>query len=566
MRISDHLKKAYWTRIITDDSDVPVLPSPNIYYFPSSPQQGNLRVQHLTQDDFDKERIPSAHDINSKYQSTRPIWEQQTETDHEGNIVLNPDGSPKKTWKIKDFDKLETVRFGLQERAARTKAAHFAGNGLWVAAEDKDDARYQKFCSYKDSCGIDDAWMELVLSCFQTGDGAIYLYQEGEDIHYHVFSHLKGDMLFPGYDDQRNPILYRLYTLRGQQAVDIYACGYIETWISGGQDESKLQSWWNTFSGWFAKGLKFDSTVKSEDGWVRIARKDTQISNDLNQCIYWRIDDVVWGSVQMDIEGLEKTASCVAEGVKNTTFSKLLLKAMDIVSLPPDGVAGATIGIKGDADTLKASDAKFLPPPDMSNVAEVDFKQKRESIRLSMMDVDITPDILRAGADSSTSVKLMFTPLIQWCMTEWVYFAPQVRYMISVLKALIAKIEGDGEFTKLRLSVGIDVWMPSNDKEVIDNECAMVYAGIKSTKAAAADIGNQWVDDIQNVRQEKIQKIYDEEYTKLKAQAQARKDFGLEDTANDTIVSKTTKEVNPNIPKVDNRAERKDLIDNAYNR
>lgn len=564
MRISDHLKKQFWTRIVTEDSDVPILPSANTYYFQPLLNQNGLRVQYLTQEDFDKERVPSAHDINSKYQSTRPIYEQVPVLDNEGKVVLNDDGSPMKDWKIVGFDKLETVRFGLQDRNANTLSAHFAGNGLWVAAEDKDDARYQTFCSWKDSCGIDDAWMELVLSCFKTGDGAIYLYQEGDEIRYHVFSHLYGDMLFPDFDENHNPILYRLYTLRGQQAVDIYACGYIETWISGGQDESKLQSWWNAFSGWFAKGMKFDSKTKSEDGWVRIARKETQISNDLNQCIYWRIPDVVWANAQLDIEGLEKTASLVAEGVKNTTFSKLLLKAMDIISLPADDIAGGTIGIKGDADALKASDAKFLAPPDISNVAEVDYKQKRESIRLTLMDVDITPDILRAGADSSTSIKLMFTPTIQRCMALWPSFAPQVRYMISVLKALVAKIEGDGEFTKLRLSVGMDVWLPSNDKEVADIQTSLVAFGVKSTKAAAADIGNQWVDDIETVRQERNQKIYDTEYYKLKAQADARKDFGLEETATETIVSESEVEENPYLPHVDNKAMRKDLVDERF--
>lgn len=566
MRISDKLKKAFWQRIVTDDSDIPILPSANPYYYLPNPTQGSLRVQYLTQEDFDKERVPSAHDINSKFQSTRPIWEQQPVLDAAGKVVLDEQGKVKMDWKIVGYDELETVRFGLQDRNANTLGAHFAGNGLWVAAEDKDDSRYQTFCSWKDSCGIDDAWMELALSCFKTGDGAIYLYQEGDEIRYHVFSHLYGDNLFPDFDENHNPILYRLYTLRGQQAVDIYACGYIETWISGGQDESKLQSWWNAFSGWFAKGLKFDSKTKSEDGWVRIARKDTQISNDLNQCIYWRIPDVVWSNAQRDIEGLEKTASLVAESVKNTAFSKMVIKAMDVVSLPPDGVAGATIGIKGDADSLKASDVKLLAPPDVSNVATTDYAQKKESIRLTLMDVDITPDILRAGADSSTSIKLMFTPVIQRCMTLWVHFAPQVRYMISVLKALVAKIEGDGAFTKLRLSVGMDVWLPSNDKEVADIQTSLVAFGVKSTKAAAADIGNQWVDDIETVRQERNQKTYDDTYYKLKAEADARKDFGLEDTATETIVTEKedSKDINPNLPKVDNKAMRKDLVDERF--
>ena len=57
------------------------------------------------------------------------------------------------------------------------------------------------------------------------------------------------------------------------------------------------------------------------------------------------------------------------------------------------------------------------------------------------------------------------------------------------------------------------------------------------------------------MKQEK--KIYRETYIKLKAEAQARKDFGIEDTAQDVIVDKTTKTEDPNKPAVDNNAPNK---------
>ena len=63
-------------------------------------------------------------------------------------------------------------------------------------------------------------------------------------------------------------------------------------------------------------------------------------------------------------------------------------------------------------------------------------------------------------------------------------------------------------------------------------------------------------DGAKTIAKEQEEKIYRETYIKLKAEAQARKDFGLDNTANDVVVDKV--EDNPDkvekSPKVDNNA------------
>lgn len=524
INISSHLKKQFWTRRINPDAIERHIPLKADYYVYPPLQEFN--VEYYTQEDFMRENESSAHDINSKYMSTRAIYDARTKVDAEGNPELDENGEPIKEWFVSGFDKVETVRYGLQQRINISKAAYLGGNGFWINHEDKSHEDGNTLNSWKDTTGLDTAFQEMLNSLYLTGDAAIYLYSIGsKDIQYEVFSYLKGDVLFPDYDENRNPILYRLYTLRGKNAVDIYACGYIETWIQGDnnmeEDENTI-SWWQKFSGWFAKGLDWKSKIKSEDGWIRLSRTDTQISNELNQCIYWRRGDIPSGCVNTEVSKLESASSFVADGVKSTSQATLFLKATDIESLPQLDSTGKVIGVKGSMDELKSADAKYLVPPNLSDIATIDIANKKESILKSSMMVDITPEIFRSGADSSAAMKLLFTDVIIWCKNEWPNIYPQLKYLVEVFKELVAKIENNGNIATMRTSCGCDFWIPQNDTESLKRELDQVYARVKSRQAAISDIGNAHLEDY-----EQIQKEWEEEI-KMKSfiPAEAKAKFG----------------------------------------
>lgn len=524
VNISSHLKKQFWTRRINPDAIERHIPLKADYYVYPPLQEFN--VEYYTQEDFMRENESSAHDINSKYMSTRAIYDARPKVDAEGNPELDENGEPIKEWFVSGFDKVETVRYGTQRRINTSKAAYVGGNGFWINHEDKSHEDGNTLNSWKDTTGLDTAFQEMLNSLYLTGDAAIYLYSiGGKDIQYEVFSYLKGDVLFPDFDENRNPILYRLYTLRGKNAVDVYACGYIETWIQGDNDveeDENTLNWWQKFSGWFAKGLDWKSKVKSEDGWIRLSLKDTQISNELNQCIYWRRDDIPSGCVNTEISKLESAASFVADGVKSTSQATLFLKATDIESLPQLDSTGKVIGVKGSMDELKAADAKYLVPPNLSDIATIDIANKKESILKSSMMVDISPEIFRSGADSSAAMKLLFTDVIIWCKNEWPNIYPQLKYLVEVFKELVAKIENNGNIATMRTSCGCDFWIPQNDTESLKRELDQVYARVKSRQAAISDIGNAHLEDY-----EQIQKEWEEEI-KMKSfiPAEAKAKFG----------------------------------------
>lgn len=555
MRISERLQKQFWRRRINPDAVDKHTPVGAQYYREPAMSYDDGCYMLLTQEDFCRENDPLAHDINSRYMSMRPIYEVRKKLDAEGNAVLDEEGKPINEWHIVDFEPVETVRFGLQKRINTSKAAFVAGNGFWVCHEDKDHDLGEKLNSWKDSAGLDTAWMELVKSCYLTGDGAIYQYVHNGQLRYEVFSYLKGDVLFPDYDENRNPVLTRLYTLRGRRAVDIFTTERVQTWIEGDKLSEKDVSWFMRFSGWFAKGLKWDSAKTSEDGWRCLADNPTQTPVGVTPCTYFRVPDIPSGIANQEIGALEKACSFVADGVRANSQAPLFVKATDIDNLPRTDSTGKIIGVKGAVEELKAADAKFLTPPNLSDIATIDIANKEKSIRESTMSVDISPEIFRAADPSSAAIKLLFTDTIIWCKNEFVHLYPSLVSLVDVFKALVAKIEGNGKIATMRTSCGSDPWIPQNDSEVLKRELDQVYARVKSRKSVMADIGNNHVEDYEQIKTEWREEL--EMKAKIPAEAKAE----VEEKTGESTETIKVEENNPNTPKINNSDKGKSITE-----
>lgn len=544
MNISEHLQKDYWVRRLTPDSPVAYSNRGNIKYREPFIRDSGSSYVYLTQEDLMNEIEPSAHEVMSKYQSMRPIYEPTGEKDDNG----------REKWAIRGYDHVETVSLGLQKSFALKKASHFASNGFWIANETTNKEAYNNLMSWKDSVGLYTAYLEVVLSCFQTGDGAIYLYQRGDTIEYKVFSRMYGDTLYTDFDEDRNPVRYREYSIKGKRAVDVFTTKYRETWVQLDLEQDK--GWLNKFKGWFGR---IDGT-RSEDGFVRVYREENQVGGDYVQLIYFRVNDIPSGVAEESIKALERALSYVAEEVRASAFKELFIKASKISSLPPMGAHGKVYAVTGDSETVKNADAKVLAPPDASNIATLNINKITENIIRTTMSVFIEPDILKSGSDSSTTIKIMFAPEIQWCQTMWPQFHPAVKEMVEVFKRLVGKVEGNPtEYADLRLSVGLDVWIPQNDAERIKNELDQVYARVKSRSAAMADIGNQHIDDEQKIIEEWMQEL------ELKSRIPAEEAAKIEQKYGTTVSSNSNDGIsdddNPSSPAIDNNSKGKTIAE-----
>lgn len=562
MEINSHLKKQFVKRRIVGDS-IPKPPTdPDGYYAYPDNNPFDNRFQYLTQEDLKREIEPSAHDINSKYQSTRPIKELQERTvdvlDENGNTVKEKI----QEWVITGFDDLETTRFGLQKRFSIVKTSHMAADGFWIAQEgtDSDERKHELFDtlnSWKDTAGLDTMWLEIVSSCNETTDALAYLYATPDGrIKYKVYSYDDDYIIFPDTDEDRNPVYYVLYNLKGKKAVDIFSVDGVSTWISGIGDKQTVDTtWWQKVRNWF----KTDRREVSEDGWVKVNSTESQVPEGMGQAFYFKIPDIPSGVVQQDIEGAERSASFVSEGVKSATFDTLFVKATSIESLPAVGSHGSVLAVKGDIESLKAADAKRLAPSDISNVATIDMKNKMDSILHSTMSVIVEPDILRSGADSSSAMRLCFVSEIQWCQVQWKYYYQPLCDLMRCFQYLVAKVEKKPDIAKLRISVGQNIWIPANQGEKVEQTTKMIYAGMLSAEAGTHECDLNYPNDMKRIKEEQEDKIYRETYIKIKAEAEARKKFGIDNAANEVTVNReeTGKPDNPEKPGVDNNAPNK---------
>lgn len=565
-RISPLLKKKPWKRLVTPDADVPPPTCADCYEIPALEPDG-LRYQYLTEYDLLNESCEGAHLINSKYMSRRPIYEVQTRTiempmtDAQGNPVLNDDGSQKtepkeiKEWIITDYEDIETVRSGLPELIIKQKTSHLAKNGIEIANEGSEHKMFDTFRAWKDISGIDAGWMQAIYGCGKGGDALIYQYVHNDTIEYTIFCALFGDQIFPNKDDKGNDMNVRRYLLNGREAVDIFMDDYIETYVRGDisdENDNGIQSWWSVVKGWF----KNISRKKTEDGWTRISQIPSQLGKGICQAVYIRFDDTPIGPAMQNINAWERGASYVSDKMRSTAFSKLFLKSSKIKNLPPLSSGEEVIGVENaDADILKASEAKYLAPPDISNLAEINLKNITDAIMQSTMSIDLQPEILKSGADSSQTLKLLLRREIQWAQVTWPQVRPAAKKIIEVLKALVAKIEGNGDFTKLKVSIWNTPWMPQDEDAMANRVQQLTFASILSEKSAREELNLQYTDEEAQIRKEQEEKLYRETYIKMKAEAQARKDFGLEATAEDIVVDKTDNptQTNTDTEKPDNR-------------
>lgn len=577
-RISPLLKKKPWKRLVTPDADVPPPTCADYYEIPVSEPDG-LHYQYLTEYDLLNESCEGAHLINSKYMSRRPVYEVQTRTisvplkDADGNPILNTDGSLKtepkeiKEWVITDYEDIETVRSGLPELIIKQKTSHLAKNGIEIANEGSEHKLFDKFRSWKDISGIDAGWLQAIYGCGKGGDALIYPYVYNDTIEYTIFCTLYGDQIFPNKDDKGNNMNVRRYLLNGREAVDIFMDDYIETYVRGeisdeGDEKDGIQSWWSVVKGWF----KNISRKKTLDGWERISRTPSQLGRGMCQAVYIRFEDTPIGPAMQNINAWERGASYVSDKVRSMAFSKLFLKTSKIKNLPPLSSGEEVIGVENaDADILRASSAEYLTPPDISNIATINLKNLTDAIMQSTMSIDLQPEILKSGADSSQTLKLLLRREIQWAQVVWPQVRPSAKKVIDVLKALVAKIEGNGDFTKLKVSVWNTPWMPVDEAAQIDNATKLVYAGILSKENARHELNLQYTDDAKYVKEEAEEELYRKTFIPKKAEADAVEQFGLTKTATDVVVDKVEGEENPrkkeNEPKVNNQASRHDIAE-----
>lgn len=471
MNISDYInlsKKKPWMRRIYDERP-----------------GGGPAYKIMTQEDFLNEVCSASHKINSPKMSRRPIYGPTGEKDKNG----------KEKWAIVGYDSVETVPVSKQWEIISKKISHFSADGFWTASESEDEDAFQKIMSWADTAGMKTAFIEAMWYAMRTGDSAVYWYQtdDADDpIQYEVYGYEEGSTLFPNTDFSGRKTLARKYKFNTHDAVDLFTPDRRETWM---MLDDKMED----YRMFVPEGAK---PKMSDDGYTLVRSLEGQAGN-LCQCIYFRFKDIPTGPVQPSIEKLEDAKTYVGEHLKGSAMPILFMKAEKTTSLPPNGLANKAVGVKGTADSLAHADLKFVAPADASNIADLHIDGLEEDIRDGAMSVKIPVDAVKQGADSSSTFKLLYSPEVQWAQIHWPEVFKSVKQMMLVFKALVGKVEGDvPRYSKMRISVGQNIWLPQNEAEALKMELDQVYARVKSRKSAMEDIENAHKGDYDKILEE----------------------------------------------------------------
>lgn len=521
MNVSDYIepkKKKPWVRLVKDDS----------------PGGGGARMQIMTQQDFLNEVCSAAHRINSPMMSRRPIYGPTGEKDKNG----------KEKWAIVGYDEVETVPVSKQWEIISKKISHFSADGFWTASESEDEDAFATLMSWSDTAGMKTAFIEAMWHAMRTGDSAVYWYQtddQDDPIQYEVYGFEEGSILFPQMDFNGRKTLARKYRFNGHESVDIFTPKTIQTWM-------QLDDQADDYRMFVPEGA---NPEKSDDGYTLVRSKDGQ-AGDICQCVYFHFNDIPSGVVQPSIEKLEDAKTYVGEHLKGTAMPILFMKAEKTTSLPPSRLANKAIGVKGTSDSIAHADAKFLAPPDASNIANLHIDGLEDDIRDGALSVKISPEVIKQGSDSSATMKILYAPEVQWAQIHWPEVFKAVKQMMLVFKALVGKVEGDPtRYAKLRISVGQNCWIPQNESEALKMELDQVYARVKSRKSAMEDIGNTHKGDSRE-----IEKEWEWELTKkAEATPKAKAKFG------DTSSTGDPTEPKSNPGDVNNQASGKSIQD-----
>lgn len=435
------------------------------------------QYQAFSQTDFLDELHPSSHIINSsEYRSPRKKFKYNKETKENEVIGLEP---------------IEAVAVSLQEGILRHKVTHTFGNEMWFGAEGKDELMSELvsiFKSHWTMAGMKDALNSFGRALFGTGDAALYLYRDNEDIKYRVFSYEEGDVYTTAKDDDGNDIFVRLLMVDEVKTVEIYGHNDITVW----QESDSLSM----------EYLNATNSEKSSDGYILKSRT----THGAGRCpvIYARWDDVVWGKVQSNIEHIEKLLSDLAENNRYYAYQILFLKG-GVMNLPGVDVAGKVIASK-----TTDGDAKILEPADASNTFTLDFEKNMDLIWENTGTVVIEPKELKAGENSGAFIKNLYWREVQWSTNAIAKLRPTFNDIIKVFKTYVGNIsERSINFKTLKMSFLLEPFVPQNLTEEITNVCSAVAHGITSKETGSGEVPFNHAQEYQRILKEQQQKMED---------------------------------------------------------
>lgn len=281
-----------------------------------------------------------------------------------------------------------------------------------------------------------------------------------------IFSPLKGDTLYPYFNEQGDMVAFsREYKVKEDD-----------------KDVTYFETWTNT---------QYFKVKQVDSGWVEaLDGKPTKIQLGKIPIVYACQESVEWADVQNLIERLETLLS---------TFA-------DIVSYnaaPKNFVTGKVLGFskKGEAGVI-------IQGEEGADIKVLSWDQAPEAVRLEIetlfrliFTLTQTPDISfeavkgMGSAASGNSLRMLFLDPHLKVMDKMEIFDDYLQRRLNILKAFVGIMSSKtNEAAKIELTPEVIPFMVDDEKDKIDNLVTAVSGGIMSKETAVSQ--NPLVEDV----------------------------------------------------------------------
>lgn len=323
-----------------------------------------------------------------------------------------------------------------------------------------------------------------------------------------VFSALNGDELHPIYDMEGNLKLFGRsffaydYTARDNSL-------YMEVWDNEFFYRFKLDTD-GTYDGeyrWNDKDSFRSDFVSESESAEWILEKREKHGYDRIPIEYLKRDSgACWSAVQDLIDKLEMALSQLFENNKSYAFRIMVIKG-----------AGGGIQIQGDLTGQaraivfddQDSSAEFMDKADASSSFELQLKETLKFILMGSFTV--LPPEIKGGDMPGVTVKILYSPAIEQAINDINFYNETVDGIVDLFKQGYGieqkNITG---YKNLKIRGDMNVYVPQNDTEVINNINQSLLNGSLSEETALQENPLSAPDEMDRKRREKEEDIEDE--------------------------------------------------------
>jgi hypothetical protein len=450
------IKKPFLRVSFEDEAAMRTVTDANI---PAAPVNSRLSYNVLSQADFIREFSPSGHKINNPlYYPNRIKYEEK-------------DGK-------KRFFEEQVVRcsFPFQTIITIKHLCHLCGNDIQfeLSTPKEKESDTDLFFEFQQGWlkkNMEVVWYEAAKSAKITGDCAVAFYLKNGKLWTKNLSYLKGDTLYPHYDEVTGQLNLFARTYNDHDEENNIVTKWCEVW-----DDTSLYRYKQSVNAL----SKATIAIKKLFGLSGYELVSSEPHNFTQIPIAYHRDEsgACWSDGQDPIDKYELAVSHLCQNNMAYAFPIMYLKG-DGIEIEGDIYGAVKAVIMGSDD-----DSGFLQRPDASSSFELQLKILLQNIFTGTFTV--LPPEIKSGDLPGVAIKLLFSPAVEKAMADAKEFNPFVDKLVELFMQGYGIETGKStKYENLSVFGWIKPYVHQNDTELFTNASSGVQNGYLSKQSAS---------------------------------------------------------------------------------